>query len=108
VITDGIGIPLAVRLTGGNRHHSTQLVPLVNALPKIRSKRGQPRQRPRWLYGDRVHDSEHHRQTLRDRHRPVHRPQEHRSRLWPGPATTITRPDRGGGPAFPRPEVPAW
>ena len=54
-------------LTGGNRHDSTQLIPLVDALPKVRGKRGRPRQRPRWLYGDRAYDSDHHRKTLRNR-----------------------------------------
>src|SRR5690606_36262548 len=67
VITDGNGIPLAVSLTGGNRHDSTQLIPLVDAIPKIRGKRGRPRQRPRWLYGDRGYDYDHHRTTLRDK-----------------------------------------
>lgn len=67
MITDGNGIPLAVSLTGGNRHDSTQLIPLVDAIPKIRGKRGRPRQRPRWLYGDRGYDYDHHRTTLRDK-----------------------------------------
>jgi transposase len=53
-----------VTLTGGNRHDSTQLIPLVDMLPKIRGKRGRPRQRPRWLYADRAYDSNHHRQAL--------------------------------------------
>ncbi|WP_157360499.1 IS5 family transposase [Amycolatopsis thermoflava] len=67
VITDGNGIPLVVSVTGGNRHDSTQLIPLVEALPVIRGKRGRPRQRPRWLYGDRGYDYDHHRKTLRDK-----------------------------------------
>jgi len=67
VITDGTGIPLAVSVTGGDRHDSTQLIPLVDALPKVRGKRGRPRQRPRWLYGDRAYDSDHHRKTLPDK-----------------------------------------
>ncbi|WP_346139203.1 IS5 family transposase, partial [Saccharopolyspora erythraea] len=61
------GIPLAVTVTGGNRHDSTQLIPLVEALPTIRGKRGRPWQRPRWLYGDRAYDYEHHRKALRER-----------------------------------------
>src|SRR5690625_929320 len=67
VITEGAGIPLAVTVTGGNRHDSTQLIPLIEALPTIRGKRGRPWQRPRWLYGDRGYDYDHHRKTLRDR-----------------------------------------
>jgi transposase len=56
-----------VTLTGGNRHDSTQLIPLVDAIPKLRGERGRPRQRPRWLYADRAYDSNHHRQALRDK-----------------------------------------
>ncbi|MEV0087395.1 IS5 family transposase [Saccharopolyspora sp. NPDC050642] len=67
VITEGGGIPLAVTLTGGNRHDSTLLIPLVEALPTIRGKRGRPWQRPRWLYGDRGYDYDHHRKSLRER-----------------------------------------
>ncbi len=37
MITDAGGIPLAVTVTGGNRHDSTQLIPLVEALPTIRA-----------------------------------------------------------------------
>ncbi|WP_399171331.1 transposase [Streptomyces sp. TLI_171] len=47
MITDGHGTPLAIALTGGNRHDVTQLLPLVDAVPRIRGKRGRPRNRPR-------------------------------------------------------------
>lgn len=47
VIADAGGIPLANTVTGGNRHDSTQLIPLVEVLPTIRGKRGRPWQRPR-------------------------------------------------------------
>ncbi|WP_431919253.1 transposase [Amycolatopsis tucumanensis] len=40
---------------------------VVEALPVIRGKRSRPRQRPRWLYGDRGYDYDHHRKTLRDK-----------------------------------------
>ncbi|EQD84829.1 transposase IS5 [Saccharopolyspora erythraea D] len=87
MIIDAGGVPLAVSVTGGNRHDSTRLIPLVEALPTIRGKRGRPWQRPRWLYGDRGYDYDHHRKALRDRgivpriarentvaHRARHRP----------------------------------
>jgi hypothetical protein len=35
VITDGKGIPLAVTLTGGNRNDVTQLLPLIEAIPRV-------------------------------------------------------------------------
>ena len=65
LITDGHGIPLAVRLTEANRHDVTQLIALVEAIPPIRGKVGRPRQRPACVQGDRAYDSEPHRQQLR-------------------------------------------
>ena len=53
-------------LTGGNRHDVTQLLPLVEAIPVVRGKRGRPRQRPQWLYGDRGYDYDHYRKSLRE------------------------------------------
>lgn len=54
-------------LTGGNRHDSTQLIPLVEAIGPIRGKRGRPRRRPRRLYADRGYDYDSHRKTLRSK-----------------------------------------
>jgi Transposase DDE domain len=36
LLVDATGIPLAWRLTGGNRHDVTQLIPLVDAVPAVR------------------------------------------------------------------------
>ncbi len=66
VLTDAQGIPLATTLTGANAHDVTQLLPLVDAIPKIRGKRGRWR-RPRRVQGDRAYDSEPHRKGLRRR-----------------------------------------
>jgi hypothetical protein len=41
------------------------LLPLVEAIPAVRGKRGRPRKRPRRVQGDRAYDSEPHRQVLR-------------------------------------------
>lgn len=65
VIADARGIPLAVKLTGANRHDVTQLLPLVEAIPPMAGKIGRPRQRPDQVQGDRGYDSEPHRQALR-------------------------------------------
>lgn len=46
LITDATGIPLAVTLTGGNRNDVTQLIPLLQAVPPVRGKRGRPLRRP--------------------------------------------------------------
>ena len=57
-MTDAGGIPLAATVTGANAHDVTQLLPLVEAIPPVRGKRGRPRKRPRRVQGDRAYDSE--------------------------------------------------
>ena len=56
VITDTEGFPLAVKLTGGNRHDVTQLIPLVDSVPSIAGKVGRPARRPVVLLADRAAD----------------------------------------------------
>ncbi|WP_197699092.1 IS5 family transposase [Micromonospora inositola] len=65
VITEGAGIPLAVSLTGGNRHDVTQLHTLIEAIPPVRGRRGRPRRRPDRLYADRGYDYDTHRRAVR-------------------------------------------
>jgi transposase len=67
LIVDAGGIPLAVSLTGGNRNDITQLIPLVDAVPPIRGRRGRPRRRPRELFADRGYDHDAYRRQLRAR-----------------------------------------
>jgi transposase len=67
LITDAEGIPLAVRITGGNRHDVTQLLPLVDAIPPIGGKVGHPVQRPKEVLADRGYDSDPHREQLAHR-----------------------------------------
>ncbi len=82
VITDAGGIPLAATLTGGNRHDVTQLLPLIDKIPRIKGIRGRPRQRPERLYADRGYDYDCYRRDLRPRgHHRGHRPPQHRPRL---------------------------
>ncbi|WP_432445260.1 IS5 family transposase [Streptomyces malaysiensis] len=64
LIVDRRGTPLAVRLTGGNRHDVTQLLPLLDAVPPIRGLRGRPRRKPRHLYSDRGYDFDKYRRML--------------------------------------------
>jgi hypothetical protein len=45
--------------TGGDRNDVTQLIPLIEVIPPIRGKRGQPLRRPKHLYADRGYDREH-------------------------------------------------
>ena len=61
------GIPLAVTLTGANRHDITELLNLVEQIPAIAGKRGRPRQKPEVVQGDRAYDSEPHRRALKKR-----------------------------------------
>ncbi len=67
VITDAEGVPLAVQLTGENRHDVTQLLPLVKAIPPIAGKVGRPRCKPDCVHGDRGYDSEPHRKEIRQK-----------------------------------------
>jgi transposase len=72
VLTDGNGIPLAVTVTGGNRNDVTQLLPLLDAVPPVRGRRGRPRRNPDAVYGDRGYDHNAYRRRLRARGvRPV-------------------------------------
>lgn len=68
VICDGHGVPLAVRLTGANRHDSQEAMPLVDAIPPLQGERGRPRCRPDCVLGDRAYDAETIRRGLRARH----------------------------------------
>lgn len=67
LITDANGAPLAAKLTGANRHDVTPLIPLVDAIPPVRGRRGRPRRRPKRVQGDRAYDSEPARDALRRR-----------------------------------------
>ena len=67
LLTDAHGIPLAITLTGANRHDVTQLLPLVDGIPHVKGQVGAPRFRPKLLQGDRAYDSQPHRQALKKR-----------------------------------------
>ena len=67
LLVEGGGIPLAWALTGGNRHDSTQLIPLVDRVPPVRGKVGRPRRRPDRVTADRGYDHDKHRRLLRER-----------------------------------------
>ena len=56
LITDRHGIPLAVRLTGANRHDSLVFANQVNAVPLIRTPTGRWRKRLTKLHADKVYD----------------------------------------------------
>jgi hypothetical protein len=67
VITEAHEIPLAASLTGGHRNDITQLMPLIQAIPPVRGRRGRPRQRPGAVYADRGYDHDKYRRQVRDK-----------------------------------------
>jgi transposase len=65
---DGTGRPLSVVLTPGQRHDSTQLGPVLDAIRVPRpGGRGRPRKRPDRLIGDKGYSYERCRRLLRQR-----------------------------------------
>jgi transposase len=66
VLVDAHGIPPAATVTRGNRNDVTQLLPLIQAVPPIRGKRGRPRRRPDVIYADRGYDHDKYRRQVRD------------------------------------------
>jgi hypothetical protein len=64
---DGHGRPLAVLVTGGQRHESTQLQPLLDAIRVPRPGPGRPRKRPAHLVADRGYSYTGCRRLLRQR-----------------------------------------
>lgn len=61
------GIPLAVLVSGANRHDSIMFEPLLDALPALAGKRGRPRCRPDKLHADKGYDFHRCRDYLRRR-----------------------------------------
>ncbi len=51
-------------VTGGNRHDVTQLIPLLDAIPRIRGLQGRPRSKPKRLFADRGYDYDKYRRLL--------------------------------------------
>lgn len=51
-LTDGKGIPLAIILTAANVNDIRELIPLVDAIPAVRGRRGRPRRRPERVQAD--------------------------------------------------------
>jgi len=68
VVVDRRGTPLAVRLSGANRHDSVVFETLVDAIPAIRRPRGRPRKRPAKLHADKAYDIPRCRRFLHRRH----------------------------------------
>jgi transposase len=67
LLTDAGGLPLAVTLTGGNRHDVTQLLALLDGVKPISGRVGRPRKRPDTLLADRGYDYDKYRREVRAR-----------------------------------------
>jgi transposase len=63
---EGRGRPLAVRLTGGQRHESTQLAAVLDSI-RVPRPQGRPRQRPEMMALDKGYSYPKCRQMLRQR-----------------------------------------
>jgi transposase len=51
-------------VTAANRNDVTQLLPLIDAIPRVRGRVGRPRQRPERLVADRGYDHDKYRRLL--------------------------------------------
>jgi hypothetical protein len=63
LITERSGLPLSVGVPGANVHDSQALIPLVQGIPPIRSRRGRRRRKPGKLHGDKGYDYDHLRRS---------------------------------------------
>lgn len=67
LVCDAAGLPLAVAVTGANRHDSMLIEPMLDALPAVQHRRGRPRRRPDKLHADKGYDNRRVRTYLRRR-----------------------------------------
>ncbi|MFD5433498.1 IS5 family transposase [Kitasatospora sp. NPDC127067] len=71
LLTERTGLPLSLAISGANLHDSQALIPLVDAIPPIRSRRGPRRRRPGKLHADKAYDHRFIRSYLRRRQIPA-------------------------------------
>lgn len=67
IVVDARGIPLAVTVTGANRHDSMAFEPTLDAIPAVPGLSGQPRKRPGKLHADKGQDFARCRRYLKQR-----------------------------------------
>lgn len=56
MIVDGRGTPLAVCVSGANRHDSMLFENVIDAVPPVAGRRGRPRRRPDKVHADKGYD----------------------------------------------------
>lgn len=67
IVIDRNGLHLAITLTGANRYDSMELIPVVDAIPPLRGKRGRPRQHLDKAHTYKAYDFPRCRRDLRKR-----------------------------------------
>ena len=67
LVSDGNGLPLAVRVTAGQAHESKSFEPVLEAVQLRRPRRGRPRTRPAAVAGDKGFSYPRIREYLRRR-----------------------------------------
>lgn len=67
MIVDGRGAPLALRVSGANRHDSMLFEELLDAVPAVAGLSGRPRRRPDKVHADKGYDYKKCRRALRQR-----------------------------------------
>ncbi|MEV5899331.1 IS5 family transposase [Streptomyces sp. NPDC052127] len=67
LITERTGLPLSVGISGANVHDSQALIPLVQGIQPVRSRRGPRRRKPAKLHEDKGYDYNHLRRWLSQR-----------------------------------------
>ncbi|WP_416046923.1 IS5 family transposase [Cupriavidus basilensis] len=67
IVVDRRGVPLALLVTGANRHDSVVFEGLVDAIPSVSGLSGRPRSRPDKLHADKGYDFARCRRHLRKR-----------------------------------------
>ena len=67
MIVDGRGAPLALRVSGANRHDSMLFEELLDAVPPVGGLPGRPRSRPDKLHADKGYDYPKCRRALAQR-----------------------------------------
>ncbi|NVE26155.1 IS5 family transposase [Burkholderia glumae] len=67
IVVDARGIPLAVTITGANRHDSMAFESTLDAIPAVPGLNGPPRKRPSKLHADKGYDFGRCRRYLRQR-----------------------------------------
>lgn len=67
MLCDRLGLPLAVLVSAANTPDAQLLMPLLDSIAPIRSRRGRPRQRPDKLHADKAYDQRALREQVRRR-----------------------------------------